>query len=150
MRTGQFRPEPVTSEGEHGYVDGRLAALALRSEPASARLARRFVESWLGDGAETRLGEDLQLVTSELVTNAVRHSSLTGLRVSRDGECVLLEVDDEGEGEPVVLDRDSLSASSGRGLLIVDRVAQRWGWRHLSGGGKRVWCRICPARAALG
>ncbi|MGH9116645.1 MAG: ATP-binding protein [Acidimicrobiales bacterium] len=143
--TTPVRSLPVLGDGDGGYEDGQPAALALRSEPASARLARRFVDRWLGDASGSRVGDDLQLVTSELVTNAVRHSSLTGLRISRDGDCVLLEVDDEGGGEPVIADRGAPTALSGRGLVIVDRLVHRWGWLRLPDGGKRVWCALCPA-----
>jgi anti-sigma regulatory factor (Ser/Thr protein kinase) len=128
---------------EDGFVSGHPASLALRSEPASVRLARRFVDHWLGPAGQIRFGEDLQLVTSELVTNAVRHSALAGVRLSRDGDCVVLEVDDAGHGEPEVADNVSLTAPSGRGLVIVDQLVTRWGWRHLPEGGKRVWCRLC-------
>jgi len=117
--------------------------IALRSEPASVRLARRFVDTWLGDDADGHLAEDLQLVTSELVTNAIRHSSLVGLRLSRRDGCVVLEVDDDGGGPPVLADDMSTTAVSGRGLLIVERVSDRWGWRRMADGGKRVWCELC-------
>jgi anti-sigma regulatory factor (Ser/Thr protein kinase) len=155
------RPGPITADdddrnavdqvdgSDHGYGAAESATLALRSEPSSVRLARRFVDRWLGASAASRFGEDVQLVTSELVTNAVRHSSLVGLRLSRRGDCVLLEVDDDGgRGVPEMIEPVSLTAPSGRGLLIVDRLVQRWGWRRLPGGGKRVWCELCdPAPA---
>jgi anti-sigma regulatory factor (Ser/Thr protein kinase) len=130
-------------DGEPGYEADRPVSLALRSEPASVRLARRFVDRWLGSAASSPFGEDVQLVTSELVTNAVRHSSLSALRLSRHGDCVILEVDDEGHGEPVIADHVSPTAASGRGLVIVDRLVTRWGWRPLPEGGKRVWCELC-------
>jgi anti-sigma regulatory factor (Ser/Thr protein kinase) len=134
---------------EPGFEDATTASLALRSEPASVRLARRFVDRWLGSAADSQFGEDVQLVTSELVTNAVRHSSLSGLRLSRNGDCVLLEVDDDGgHSVPRIADQVPPTAPSGRGLVIVDRLVQRWGWRDLPGGGKRVWCELClPAGA---
>ncbi len=137
-------PEAVAVEEAHGYDDNQPASLALRSDPASVRLARRFVHRWLGSMASTRLGEDLQLVTSELVTNAIRHSLLSGLRLSRDGDCVVLEVDDGGRGEPVVAAHLAPNAPTGRGLLIVERLVNRWGWTRLPDGGKRVWCELCP------
>jgi anti-sigma regulatory factor (Ser/Thr protein kinase) len=128
---------------EGGYDDGQSVTLALRSEPASVRIARRFVDRWLGSAADSQFGEDIQLVASELVTNAVRHSSLAGLRLSRDGDCVILEVDDHSQGEPRIAEELSPAAASGRGLVIVDRLVSRWGWRPLPDGGKRVWCEVC-------
>jgi anti-sigma regulatory factor (Ser/Thr protein kinase) len=138
-------PSPSGRDGDRGFDNGRPASLPLRSEPGSVRLARRFVDGWLGSAASSQFGEDVQLVTSELVTNAVRHSSLSSMRLSRDGDCVLLEVDDEGSGVPEVAEHLSPTALSGRGLVIVERLVTRWGWRQLPGGGKRVWCELCAA-----
>jgi anti-sigma regulatory factor (Ser/Thr protein kinase) len=130
---------------DSGYDDHRAADLVLRSKPASVRLARQVVDRWLGTAASSQFGADVQLVTSELVTNAVRHSTLSSLRLRRDGDCVVLEVDDEGHGEPTIADHLSPTAPSGRGLMIVDRLVARWGWRPLPAGGKRVWCELCPS-----
>jgi anti-sigma regulatory factor (Ser/Thr protein kinase) len=120
------------------------ASIALRSQPASVRLARRFVRAWLGDGVPSRLGDDAQLAVSELVTNAIRHSVVSALHVSRVGDCVRLEVDDHGGDEPRPVRTPRAASLSGRGLLIVDQIASRWGYEALPGGGKRVWCELCP------
>jgi anti-sigma regulatory factor (Ser/Thr protein kinase) len=141
--TTPLAPPTDLDMGEGGYDDSQSVSLALRSEPASVRIARRLVDRWLGSAAGSQFGEDVQLVASELVTNAVRHSSLAGLRLSRDGDCVILEVDDRSQGEPRMAEELSPAAASGRGLVIVDRLVSRWGWRPLPDGGKRVWCEVC-------
>lgn len=141
---------PAERDGNGGgFETGEVASMALRSEPASVGLARRFVRSWLGAAATSPLGEDLQLVASELVTNAVRHSVLSALRLSRRERCVRLEVDDEGGGVPTPPTRPEPTAASGRGLLIVERVVTRWGWKRLPGGGKRVWCELCTTSSRV-
>jgi anti-sigma regulatory factor (Ser/Thr protein kinase) len=88
--------------------------------------------------------EDLVLVVSELVTNAVRHSTLAMLGISRIGVCVRVEVDDEDGGDPTPTVDPEAGASSGRGLLIIEQLVTRWGWNRLPSGGKRVWCELCP------
>jgi anti-sigma regulatory factor (Ser/Thr protein kinase) len=121
------------------------AHLTLPSVAASVAQARRFLRGWLGDAAGTRFGEDLALVVSELVSNAIRHSTLSAIHLSRDGERVRVEVDDENGGVPrpvAVLEPD---APSGRGLFIVDRIVTDWGWNRLSDGRKRVWCEMRPS-----
>ncbi|MGH9243159.1 MAG: ATP-binding protein [Acidimicrobiales bacterium] len=118
------------------------ATITLRSHPASVRLARRFVWSWLGQRGTTRIGEDLQLVASELVTNAVRHSVLSAVHISRRGDAIRLEVDDQGGGKPRLLPLADPTAASGRGLRIVERLASSWGVDRLPTGGKRVWCEL--------
>ncbi|MFL5766336.1 MAG: ATP-binding protein [Actinomycetota bacterium] len=72
-----------------------------------------------------------QLLTSELVTNAIRHAgrpgSLIGLTVDSSNERVRVEVSDEGpgfQGLPVLAAAD---ASTGRGLQLVQDLATRWG-----------------------
>jgi anti-sigma regulatory factor (Ser/Thr protein kinase) len=130
-----------------GYESSDSATIALRSEPASVALARRFARSWMGPRAESSIVDDLVLVVSELVTNAVRHSSLAMLGISRTDGCVRVEVDDEDGGDPTLTPDPHAGASSGRGLLIIEQLVTRWGWNRLPGGGKRVWCELCPDAA---
>ena len=88
------------------------------------------------------LSPDLALVTSELVSNAVRHARsviTVVLRQERDGE-VQVEVSDDGGGEPVVRRPEPLTPS-GRGLLVVDGLARRWGTARLDGR-KTVWAVV--------
>jgi anti-sigma regulatory factor (Ser/Thr protein kinase) len=76
--------------------------------------------------------EVVVLLTSELVTNAVVHpehpeGASIGLRISADEGWVRVEVADSGQGfDPAELRPDE-RAVGGRGLLVVDRGAARWG-----------------------
>jgi anti-sigma regulatory factor (Ser/Thr protein kinase) len=106
-------------------------------DPGSPGRARRLVQSALG----TRWGElgpDAAIAVSELVTNAVRHSrSSVRLHIQQDGRTLRVEVTDDGSGSPS-LRPPSSTAGAGRGLLLVDRLVDRWGViRHRHG--KTVW-----------
>ncbi|CND66327.1 Histidine kinase-%2C DNA gyrase B-%2C and HSP90-like ATPase [Mycobacterium tuberculosis] len=84
-----------------------------------------------------------RLVVSELVTNAWRHGDgQIILRVFRDARAdfAVLEVWDQGEGLPVISMED-FEATSGRGLLLVSQLADDWGTRPITEGGKIVWAR---------
>jgi anti-sigma regulatory factor (Ser/Thr protein kinase) len=144
-RTDQGEPaRGVSSAPSYERATAEAASIALRSQPASVRLARRFVRAWMGNMAASRLGEDAQLAVSELVTNAIRHSVVSALHISWVEGCVRLEVDDHGGDEPKPVRTPKATSLSGRGLLIVDQIASRWGYESLPGGGKRVWCELCP------
>jgi two-component sensor histidine kinase len=85
------------------------------------------------------LVEDIQLVASELATNALLHAR-TPFSVTLQGSngSVLLTVRD---GSPVLPQQGSAQATStsGRGLTIVGQMSQEWGTASESEGAKSVW-----------
>jgi len=112
--------------------------------PQAPALARRAVAAWLAGALEPMRVEDAKLLVSELVTNAVRHprdSGRVGLEVVVAGKRVRVEVSNPGAGfsKPSV-DPPPADALGGRGLLIVDRLASRWG--VTPGAPTRVWFEI--------
>jgi anti-sigma regulatory factor (Ser/Thr protein kinase) len=126
-----------------------IAALPTAT-PCTRLHARSIAYEWgLGDLADT-----IELVVSELVTNAVqasvdhdgrpRYSADTGLacvhlRLSTDGLAMLVEVWDENAMLPEP-GQPGLNDESGRGLVLVDALAERWGWELApSGRGKVMW-----------
>ena len=116
------------------------------SDGAPAR-ARRFVSDVLDDWGVGEAFGDVPLVTSELVTNAVRHAH-SGITVSIDlvDECVRVEVEDRSDDLPVMAAID-LARDGGWGLHIVERLSARWGLEP-RGEGKAVWCEVAPRRPA--
>jgi anti-sigma regulatory factor (Ser/Thr protein kinase) len=112
------------------------------STPGSVSSARHAL-----DGSQTELGDPIHasvtLLISELVTNSVRHSKVANgmieLFACITPELIRVEVSDDGEGfdlQPVV-DQDS---DTGRGLQIVDELADRWG--RPTGLRTSVWFEI--------
>lgn len=113
------------------------------ARPASVRRARSAVAESLPRELRTHLGDDLCLLTSELVTNALRHGAC---REDEDLiEIVLwpadghywLAVSDPGTGRPVLADPDT-DGESGRGLLLVDHLAAAWTVRSRPARGTSV------------
>lgn len=111
--------------------------------PESVGLARRLtmlsLDVWhLEDLADTAL-----LVCSELVTNSVDHATSASMRltVTRTAErSVRVAVSDRSRRLPMLLSGDS-DGESGRGLILVDTLATKWGTDTMRWG-KRVWADL--------
>jgi anti-sigma regulatory factor (Ser/Thr protein kinase) len=108
----------------------------------SAANARRFVAASLRRwGCSDDFIELVLLLTSELVTNAYRHAGTeTRVSVRLDGDCARVEVRDVGRGEPELRPLDT-NRVDGRGLQIVDALADRWGY-HSNEAGTAVWFEL--------
>jgi anti-sigma regulatory factor (Ser/Thr protein kinase) len=115
--------------------------MRLAGDARAPGVARTFVEQQLSETTHDRaLADDVVLVVSELVTNAVRAGAST-IHVTLDATAhrVVLVVDDDASGWPTLMDADN-DAVGGRGLSIVEQLADEWHVsRHV--GGKRVTAR---------
>ena len=113
----------------------------LPSAVTTPAAARAVAKDAMEQGCHTLRLDDVALVVSELVTNAVVHGEgdIT-LDVVVDDDSVHVEVADR---EPHLPDQPhaALDAESGRGLLLVSRVATQWGVRRTSPG-KVVWAHL--------
>ena len=111
----------------------------LNPEPRSAALARDFVGDELRQHNLPYLVLDVQLVVSELVTNAVRHAH-TNIDVMLEEQpfCVVLTVHDRARAAPVMR-MPSTDENGGRGLMIVRGASLGWGVDLDPQGGKSVW-----------
>ncbi|MEU9478895.1 SpoIIE family protein phosphatase [Streptomyces sp. NPDC048191] len=105
-------------------------------------LIRAAVRSW---GYRDR-ADEIELVADELITNALLHtegSAIVTLRALDHGAHRLrIEVEDSSSALPRRLDAGE-DGVSGRGLLLVERLADAWGV-EARGGGKAVWCEFRP------
>jgi anti-sigma regulatory factor (Ser/Thr protein kinase) len=110
-------------------------------------LVRRTAEGW----GFTEL-DDLEVVASELVTNAIVHAEASPVvRLRRlDDDHVVIEVADTHVGRPV-LRVPYEQHTRGLGLHIVDALAEGWGVRGGDDGHpKVVWARLGPGTGDAG
>lgn len=116
----------------------RVLDLTYEADVDSPRSARRDVKAALASSVGGRGLDVVELLTSELVTNAVRHAHSTArVAVELVGPRVRVSVTDDGPGVPTT-GHPSPDAESGRGLELVDSLAEQWGVTTLEVG-KTVW-----------
>ena len=121
-------------------VDPRLIAFVLPSIPESVRIARFHVRAALGFHGLGEYADDAEIVTSELVTNAVQHvrddgTETIGVTLARvwNPAAVTVVVSDSSPEGPVRRDTPA-DSEQGRGLQIVEALSAHWGWRPEDGG----------------
>lgn len=108
-------------------------------DPAAIAVARRRVVRHL-ERLNCANTEDVALVFSELVTNAVVHAAgAVRITVTTQPRTVRIDVHDRNPHRPEP--RGDANVSGGRGLAIVDRLSERWGYEH-SANGKVVWAVV--------
>ncbi|WP_326796632.1 ATP-binding protein [Streptomyces sp. NBC_01808] len=116
-----------------------------RKSPGRARDALRIqLARWQVD---SRTAETAVLLLSELVTNAVCHGRVppgrrVGTRLTLGGGCLRIEVADANDDLPLPRTAGE-DDESGRGLALVDALADGWGtYRRAGGVGKCVWVEL--------
>src|SRR4051812_18875521 len=130
--------------GGGGHV---LGGFGVPHSPVSAAVARqRVCTLLLAQNIAPTLVDDVALVISELVGNAVRHATglpSGGLHVDwevRPGVVEVAVTDGGGDSEPRARNA-SVEAQGGRGLAIVDAISSDWGVRH-QGSVTTVWASL--------
>ena len=110
----------------------------LESTTAARRFAERTMADWSVDGARF---ETARLLVSELVANAVTHAVTdVTLQLDLSPERLRVEVRDGADGEPRAR-RPHHDDPTGRGLMIVEALADRWGVEPTPPG-KTVWFEL--------
>lgn len=127
--------------------------LTLAAVPTAAGLARSFAKRCLSQWGLNRLLGDAELVTSELVTNAIHATgtsnpqprwselnnvSLITVRLAVTVDYLVIEVWDRDPRPPVLKDAAAVD-EAGRGLFIVGVLCRRWDYFFPDSGGKAVW-----------
>ena len=108
------------------------------STPAGRAFLARLLDGW---GVPDEVIDDASLLATELLSNAVRHGTgLVTLRVEVEDGVVHVGVHDDSAGVPVVESSDPTSLG-GRGMFIVECVADDWG-SDPDDLGKTVWFRL--------
>lgn len=126
----------ITARSKSQYA--RAYELELQLERAEAVRARTRTREQLLAWELGELAEVAELLVTELVANAVVHAAAPArLRLVYDGE-LGLEVTD-GSASPPALRCAEPEDESGRGLELVEALADRWGFESRKGG-KTVWC----------
>jgi anti-sigma regulatory factor (Ser/Thr protein kinase) len=125
-------------------LDAKLS-LALPGAPETTTVARkaiRALEIW----CDRPCGEDLALLTSEVVTNAVKHGPIpiennVSLEALVFDDVIRVEVQDSGAGfDPPIPGPPDEPRPSGWGLLLVEELARRWGVESLPSS--TVWFEV--------
>jgi anti-sigma regulatory factor (Ser/Thr protein kinase) len=107
-----------------------------------SRVRRAVTTALTSSGVRDDERDVVELLVSELVTNAIRHGRppLT-VRAEHTSGSVTVCVEDASNAIPVPVDNAPWDASGGRGLHLVEALADRWGVTP-NGQGKRVWFRL--------
>ncbi|GAA3794003.1 hypothetical protein CSO01_25650 [Cellulomonas soli] len=122
-------------------------ALVLRPERSAPRAARHWVMQVVaGAGVGGAVNQVVELLAGEVVANAVVHGPESGqvrVEVAVEPDRIRVAVSDDGGGIPVA-GHPEPSAPSGRGLALVEALAETWGTVPREGGGKTVWFEVHP------
>ena len=122
----------------------RHAAVAFANSRAAASSARHFASATAREWGFEPMVDELELLVSELVTNAVLHADSSGeVRLSELDGGVRVDVADRSTTPPTMTSV-GVDAPSGRGLLLVDHIADAWGI-DLRTDGKVVWFELSTA-----
>lgn len=130
----------------------RAMVIDIAANPALVIRIRHNVRAALRAWGLAELADDMALMASELVGNALRYAASSGVGVllKVQGDFVLLEVTDAADQEPSVRAASAVD-ENGRGVFLVDALAEAWGTRPRPGGGKVVWARLAvPVRVRPG
>jgi anti-sigma regulatory factor (Ser/Thr protein kinase) len=128
--------------------------LDLASSPSAVRFGRAHATDVLGKWGVPEAGAgNAVLIVSELLTNAVQHverpTSALGCPVPLRC-CLVLFFTERGltvsvydtDDRPPLPRYSTPADTRGRGLLLVEKISDRWGYTPTQGGGKLVWARL--------
>ncbi|MFJ2439848.1 ATP-binding protein [Streptomyces sp. NPDC087658] len=136
-----------------GHLPDHVPVVVLRwsRHPSCVGLARLELRKTLALWGMSALEDSALLILSELVTNAARHARVSQGREietrymqragAEGGRGLRIEVHDASAAAPRQRAHDP-DAVDGRGLVIVDALADAWGVSGRNGPGKLVWAHL--------
>jgi anti-sigma regulatory factor (Ser/Thr protein kinase) len=137
----QPQPPPWQDAALPGPRGSHRHEVVVEHGPQGPRQAREAVERWARASGAGRLCDDLVLIVSELVTNAVRYGAPpVRVEVALDDRTVSVAVVDAAPEHPTPRTTDE-EAEGGRGLLLIDLLAVAHGVRP-DPPGKAVWAAL--------
>lgn len=126
----------------------KLALRTPRPDARSVRAGRDFTIATVRRWGAAERGDDIAVVVSELLTNALRHAlpdagpaprpGSVRLALLQPGRCVICAVADPSPKAPTPREPGIL-CEGGRGLQVIGALAETWGCTPPSHGGKVVW-----------
>ncbi|MET9097365.1 SpoIIE family protein phosphatase [Streptomyces cyaneofuscatus] len=129
---------------------GRLRQHVAQNDPEALSSARHMIRAAVRAWGAKERADEIELAADELTTNALMHTdggAVVTIRVMAGSERRLrVDVEDRSSALPRRRDAGS-DGVSGRGLMLVDRLADVWGVES-RGSGKCVWCEfLIPERS---
>ena len=129
-------------EGRRGYTHGMELRSPVPSTPEAVGAARRTIVRQLEAWGIDDVIDDMQIVVSELITNAVRYGeNPVEFRLSIRGPFVRIEVIDANTADIPLPRQAADSESTGRGMPLIDALAAEWGV-EVSTTNKTVWAEL--------
>ncbi|MFD8308626.1 ATP-binding protein [Streptomyces sp. NPDC059690] len=136
----------------------RTVQLCLSGDLTGCGQARAFTERALTDWGLDRCVDDALTVVSELTANAMLHARRCGagaegesdvrLRLTRRPSHLVCAVTDRSDAVPLSPHTPDSFQEHGRGLFLVEALAQHWGWTRYTPTGKTVWAILATEAPA--
>src|SRR4051794_32621024 len=125
----------------------RMISERITGGPAAASRARELLNEAFGDAMAGDAMHDVLLLTTELVTNAVRHADVDESRtleltVAAEPQRIRVGVTDPGATTTPCVQEVDVSAPGGMGLFLVEQLSSRWGSERAPGGSTQVWFEL--------
>jgi serine phosphatase RsbU (regulator of sigma subunit)/anti-sigma regulatory factor (Ser/Thr protein kinase) len=132
----------------HALAENLVATWDVAADPGEVARARSLACDQLAAwGVDETASFVVELVVSELVTNAIRYGGApVCLRLIRE-RGLIVEVSDGGHTSPH-LRRAAMEDEGGRGLFLVAQLTQQWGTRYTPTG-KTIWTEVSPVPAQM-
>ncbi len=143
-----FRPDSAAAFAELGAPrSGNRIRLDLKPEVSAARRCREAISQACVRWGRPALAEGARIVVTEMVNNVVAHAGTAMIvLIATRGDILSIAVRDQSVTGPAYGGGQvSSTADGGRGMLLIDSVAERWGSLALADG-KVVWALLAQPR----